>query len=196
MSKVLERINKMVDNTSDSNVKKSIKLFYLNFKIEKVQKKFIQRLLQTKSGKVIEAFNKWKEIPAQNLMEKYKNAQKFYFKLEKFSKCTMETTFKCFETNKEEGNTIKKQSVIQLLDMTSNGVKKLYNRWMRITKRDITIKQVSSMMNWLDSLNEETSHAFSILFQDQKTYKININAIQRLIEASGANALTALRLWK
>lgn len=42
-------------------------MFYLNFKIQRVQKKFIQRLLQTKSGKVIEAFNKWKKIPNRNL---------------------------------------------------------------------------------------------------------------------------------
>lgn len=83
---ILEKLTKLVDSSSDKNVKKSIKMFYLNFKIDKIQKKFIQKLLQTKSGKVIEAFSKWKDIPNQNLMEKYKKAQKFYFKLEKYSK--------------------------------------------------------------------------------------------------------------
>ncbi len=48
-------------------MKKTIKNFYLNSKIAQVQVKFIQRLLQTKSGKVLEAFNQWKKIPTQNL---------------------------------------------------------------------------------------------------------------------------------
>ncbi len=36
-------------------------------KVEMVQKKFINQLLKTKSGKVLEALNKWKSIPAINL---------------------------------------------------------------------------------------------------------------------------------
>lgn len=39
--------------TSMENVKKTVKNFYLHFKITQVQVKFIQRLLQTKSGKVV-----------------------------------------------------------------------------------------------------------------------------------------------
>ena len=57
---IISKITKIVESSSDQTIKKSIKKFYLNFKIEKVQKRFIQKLLQTKSGKVIEAFNKWK----------------------------------------------------------------------------------------------------------------------------------------
>lgn len=57
---ILEKINKLIFGTSQENVKKTVRNFYLNFKISSVQVKFIQRLLQTKSGKVVEAFNKWK----------------------------------------------------------------------------------------------------------------------------------------
>jgi hypothetical protein len=46
-----------------------------------VQKKFINQLLKTKSGLALDAFNRWKSIPAINLGEKYKKAQKFYYKL-------------------------------------------------------------------------------------------------------------------
>lgn len=55
-------------------------------KIQKVMKTFIHKLLKTKSGLVVEAFNKWKSIPAINLGEKYKKAQKFYFKMENLYK--------------------------------------------------------------------------------------------------------------
>lgn len=50
---ILQKINKLVMGTSMENVKKTVKNFYLHFKITQVQVKFIQRLLQTKSGKVV-----------------------------------------------------------------------------------------------------------------------------------------------
>ncbi len=50
---ILQKINKLVAGTSTENVKKTVRNFYLNFKITQVQVKFIQRLLQTKSGKVM-----------------------------------------------------------------------------------------------------------------------------------------------
>ena len=57
-------------------------MFHHNFKVTKIQRRFIEKLLQTKSGKVAEAFYVWKDLPNQNMMEKYKKGQKFFFKLE------------------------------------------------------------------------------------------------------------------
>ena len=93
-------------------------------------------------------------------MEKYKNGQKFYFKLESFAKSKLLNTFKSFEDDQEEGNTIKKQSVLKLLDTTSNSTKKFYHRWMRITKKDITLMQVKGVLNWMESLHNETASLF------------------------------------
>lgn len=56
-----------------------------------VQTKFIQKLLQTKSGKVMEGFNRWKSIPKQNI-EYNKKGQKFYFKLEGLLKKKLKET--------------------------------------------------------------------------------------------------------
>lgn len=53
----------------------------MNLKIQKVQKKFVERLLQTKGGKLMNAFNTWKKIPMNMMKGKYKNYQKFYFSL-------------------------------------------------------------------------------------------------------------------
>lgn len=78
---ILERINKIVQATSTQSVVAAIKKFYLNSKIQRIQRKFIEKLLQTKSGKVINAFKNWNAIPVANAMGKYKNYQKFYFKL-------------------------------------------------------------------------------------------------------------------
>lgn len=78
---ILERINKIVGTTSTAKVAETIKKFHMNFKIQKVQKKFIERLLQTKSGKVIQLFNTWKTIPYSQKFGKFKKYQKLYFDL-------------------------------------------------------------------------------------------------------------------
>ena len=51
----------------------------MNFKIQKIQKKFIERLLQTKSGKLIHSFNSWKTIPYNQKLAKFKKYQKFFY---------------------------------------------------------------------------------------------------------------------
>lgn len=83
---ILEKINKIVQSTSTQAVISTIKKFHQNSKIQKVQKKFIEKLLQTKGGKAIQAFKSWKSIPYSTSKGKYKNYQKFYFKLENFYK--------------------------------------------------------------------------------------------------------------
>ena len=50
---ILERINKIVSIGSEQNVKKAIIKFKTAMKVEMVQKKFINQLLKTKSGKVL-----------------------------------------------------------------------------------------------------------------------------------------------
>ena len=42
---------------------KTIQLFKKNAKITKISKNFFNKLLQTKSGKVVKLFELWKSIP-------------------------------------------------------------------------------------------------------------------------------------
>lgn len=81
------------------------------------------------------AFNVWKSIPSQNMMAKYRKGQKFFFKLEHLIKNKITEVNSMFKEQYEEGNSIKKQSVLQLLDLTSTGIRRYYNRWDKSTKR-------------------------------------------------------------
>lgn len=174
---ILERINKMISGSSNEKVKQSIKLFYNNFKVQKVQRRFIEKLLQTKSGKVAEAFMIWKDLPTQNMMEKYKKGQKFYFKLEALVKGKLKSANNQFVNDKEEGGVVKKQSVIKLLDITSNGVRRYYNRWETITRRDLTLKQATHVMSSIEIMHQNLANTFMIVFADQRSTKIKTWAI-------------------
>lgn len=79
-----------------------------------MQRKFIDRLLQTKSGKVIHAFNSWKTIPYNQKMSKFKKYQKFYFDMESFYKKRLKTVHMAFTDSQDDGNLMKKQSILKL----------------------------------------------------------------------------------
>jgi succinylarginine dihydrolase len=64
---------------------------------------------------------------------------------------------------------LKKQSVLRLLDVTSSGIRKLYNRWLRITKKDRTLQQVNTTMLFADHLNDALSNNLSMIFKDRRT---------------------------
>lgn len=51
----------------------------------------MDKILQTKSGKLINAFNTWKTVPMNIMKGKYKNYQKFYSNIENFYKNRLKT---------------------------------------------------------------------------------------------------------
>lgn len=124
----------------------------MNFKIQKVQRKFMDRLLQTKSGKVIHAFNSWKTIPYNQKMGKFKKYQKFYFDLESFYKRRLKTVHSAFADSQDDGNLMKKQSILKLFEMTSLGIRRFYNRWTRLTKERHTLMQVHKTFKTFESV--------------------------------------------
>lgn len=99
--------------------------------------------MQTKSGKVINAFNSWKTIPYNQKMGKFKKYQKFYFSMESFYKNRLKEVHSCFATGQDDGNLMKKQSILKLFEMTSLGIRRFYNRWTRLTKEKHTLMQVN-----------------------------------------------------
>lgn len=132
---ILEKISKIIEMTSKESVISAIRKFQINRKVQAVQKNFLRRLLQSKTGKLAESFNVWKSIPLQNLAVKYKKYQKLYFQLESLRRARLTTVQACFKDEQADGNTMKKQSILRILDVTSLGIRKLYSRWEKLTKR-------------------------------------------------------------
>jgi hypothetical protein len=193
---ILERINKIVSATSTQSVIDTIKKFHMNLKITKVQKRFIERLLQTKSGKVIGAFGSWKTIPYNQKMGKYKKYQKFYFGLENFYKNRLKEVHSCFGDSNDNGKLMKKQSILKLFEMTSLGIRRFYNRWTRMTKEKHTLVQVTKTMQTFESVEAALANQYMIIFQDERAYRIKIAAINKLIEASRGTTQNYFNSWR
>ena len=104
----------------------------MNRKITDIQRNFLKRLLMSKAGLVVLAFKKIQSLPER------KNpgpAIEFEKRLTSFIDRTLRRSWKGFTTEYEEGQAYKKRSVIQLINVTMSGQKKMYNRWHSITEK-------------------------------------------------------------
>lgn len=59
---------------------------------------------------------------------------------------------------------MKKQVVLKMFETTSSGIRKFYNRWSSITKKDLTVKTVKQTILWMDILEKVTANQFLIVF--------------------------------
>ena len=91
--------------------------------------------MRTKIGKVVEGFNLWKNLPERKDNAAYIKATKFEKGLSNFVDRTLKRSFGAFKNEFEEGQAFKKRAVIQLINVTMGGQKKLYNRWLSITEK-------------------------------------------------------------
>ena len=94
--------------------------------------KYIGRLLyKTRIGKIYEAFSKWKGLPERLDKAKSEKAHRFEKGLKAFVDRTLSRAMNGFKNELEVGQLIKKKAVIQMIEITASGQKKMYNRWIR-----------------------------------------------------------------
>lgn len=99
----------------------------------------MKKLLDTKAGKILEAWRKWKSIPKTDKSKSRKVAE-FEKRLSRYIDRTLKTTWRPFKDQFDDGQTKKKQAVIQLINVTMNGQKKMYTRWHSITEKTRLMK--------------------------------------------------------
>lgn len=71
----------------------------LNSKVsrEDIFKKAMNLLLKTKIGRILDAWNKWKNLPEKKNIDKIERCRKFKEGLENFVERTLRRTFKSFK---------------------------------------------------------------------------------------------------
>jgi hypothetical protein len=74
-----------------------IRKFKINANVTDISRKFLNRLMQTKSGKVLSFFDKLKSIPDAKMNKKKKKAIIFESRLNKFAHTILRTSFVAFK---------------------------------------------------------------------------------------------------
>ncbi len=87
----------------------------------------------SKAGLVLIAFKKFVSLPQKYNKDKNDKANRFSLGLNKFIERTLIRSFNAFKNEFELGQATKKRAVIQLINVTMGGQKRLYQRWIGIT---------------------------------------------------------------
>ena len=65
---------------------------------------------------------------------------------------TVKRALSAFKNEYDEGQAAKKRAVIQLIDCTQGGQKKMYNRWKSMTEKSKLMNECKQMSNLLQTL--------------------------------------------
>ena len=132
---ILKMLENLLHHGRNAQIRDAINKFRQNRKITDIQRNFLKRLLMSKAGMVVIAFRKIQTLPRIRDDEKYLKANKFEKGLSSFVDRTLKKSFEAFKNEFEEGQAFKKRAVIQLINSTMGGQKKMYGRWLGITER-------------------------------------------------------------
>ena len=132
---MLKVLDQLLQSSRQHQVREIIHKFRLNRKVTEIQRNFLKRLLMSKAGLVVIAFRKIQTLPERRYSENYVKATKFEKGLSLFVEKTLRGSFVPFKNEYEEAQAYKKRAVIQLINTTAGGQKRLFNRWLTITEK-------------------------------------------------------------
>lgn len=127
-------IENAIGNEHRNKLKEIVKLFHLNYSITKIGRNFFNKLLQTKSGMTVKAFEVWKSLPDKGLNIKKIKAIKFKRGLDIFYERPVRFTFETFKQYRLLGENRQKQCINKLLKKCMSYEQRKYLHWKTITK--------------------------------------------------------------
>jgi len=77
-----------------------------------------------------------------------------------------------FKNDLDEGQAFKKRAVIQLINTTMGGQKKMYNRWLGITERTRLLNECRLVSNLFSTLNFAIKSVADVALLDSKDQAI------------------------
>ena len=149
---LLKVLDGLVKNSKIGQIREALSKFRTNRRITEIQRNFLKRLLMSKAGMVIIAFRKMQSLPEKKNNEAFKKATKFEKGLIAFAQRTLKRALDSFKSEYEEGQAQKKRAVIQLIECTQGGQKKLYNRWRLSTEKTKVMNECKEMNNMFQTL--------------------------------------------
>jgi hypothetical protein len=168
----------------------------LNRRITEIQRNFLKRLLMSKAGLVVIGFKKWQGLPERKDNEAFKKASRFEKGLSSFVDRTLKRSFGAFRNELDEGQAFKKRAVIQLINVTMGGQKKLYNRWLSITEKTKLLNECKLVSSVFSSLNFLIKSVSDMAFGNNIENTIKEKALIQLFKNMSANMGDCFKRWR
>lgn len=176
---ILKILNGLLTTGKTAQIRDAINKFRLNRRITEIQRNFLKRLLMSKAGLVVIAFRKMQSLPNRINNDAYKKASKFEKGLSSFVERTVKRALGAFKNEYEEGQASKKRAVIQLIECTMGGQKKLYNRWLTIQKNNKLYQRCSTLQIFFENNFRALNRNFSPIFLKKQFSFEKINILHK-----------------
>ena len=145
---------------------------------------------------VISAFRRIQTLPERKNMEAYGRASKFERGLSTFVERITRQSFNSFRNSFEEGQAMKKRSVLTLINTTAGGQKKLFNRWVSITERTKLMNECKEVANIFASLNFSLKSVSDNCFLENRDGSLKEKALLHLFRNLSANLSSSFKQWR
>jgi DNA-binding MarR family transcriptional regulator len=157
-------LNGLLRNGRIAKIRHAVDKFKQNRRITDIQRNFLKRLLNSKAGLVVLAFRKIQTLPI--IIEPNPLAIIFEKGLSTFLSRTIKKTFTPFRAELDEGQSEKKRAVIQLINTTMGGQRKLYNRWKGFTEKARLMEECKVVTNAFTTLQRSIKSALDNVLLD------------------------------
>ena len=190
-------MNNLLNNSKRDKIAEVIRRFRENRKIVDIQRAFLKKLLLSKAGMVVVACKKIISLPERKKDPKgYDQFLKFERGLHDFWSSTMKRSYVAIKNELEEGQTIKKRAVIQLINLTQGSQKRMYNRWLGLTEKSKLINECKVVSSFLASLTSAIKSATDSSFLDSKENQVKEKALIQLFKNMNSNVESTFKRWR
>ena len=98
---MINSLKKAINDTGSIKARKTLKMFYTNYKMRALHLNFFKSLMSKGYGKVVKGFSSWRNIPVRADNEKIRKCNKYC--------CFNKWTFYDFLSNSSKTNSSKKE---------------------------------------------------------------------------------------
>ena len=193
---VLKVLDGLLKNSRTAQIRDAVSKFRMNRRVTEIQRNFLKRLLMSKAGMVVIAFRKMQSLPERRNMEAFKKASKFEKGLANFAQRTLKKALDSFKNEFEEGQAQKKRAVIQLIECTQGGQKKLYNRWRLLSEKKKLMDECRQMNNLFQTLFFAIKSTADMVFAENKESAFKEKALLQLFKNLSGNVSDTFRRWR
>ena len=146
---------------------------------------------------VVVAMKKIQSLPERRKDPRgYDQFLKFERGLHEFFNSTMKRSYVAIRNELDEGQTLKKRAVIQLINITQSGQKKMFNRWQNLTEKAKLVNECRLVSNFLASLTYTIKSATDSCFIDNKENTLKEKALIQLFKNMGHNVSDTFKRWR
>ena len=108
----------------------------------------------------------------------------------------MRQSFGSFRNAFDDGQAMKKRSVLQLVHITAGGQKRMYNRWVSITERTKLMNECKEVAAIFASLNFSVRSVSDNAFMENKDTSLKEKALLQLFRNLSSNISSSFKQWR